>query len=105
MACNMQFVKIYDKIRKRTVRLVVDSDQTILRDYFVRTFPGASGIIYKDKDVNEYIRFVEDNKENIFRKCVLFFSVPHDTNGNFRWEWDSNMVYDLIYVNGKKKKR
>jgi hypothetical protein len=27
-----------------------------------------------------------------------------DESGNFKWQWDSNVVYDLIYADGKKRK-
>ena len=27
-----------------------------------------------------------------------------DAHGNFKWEWNSNIVYDLIYADCKKRK-
>ncbi|CAM4795368.1 unnamed protein product [Rotaria magnacalcarata] len=49
-------------------------------NYFIATFPGATGLIYKNSDSNKFI------------------SIPKDTNGNFRWEWNPNIFYDLIYA-------
>ncbi|CAM4805491.1 unnamed protein product [Rotaria magnacalcarata] len=53
-------------------------------NYFIATFPGATGLIYKNSDSNKFI------------------SIPKDTNGNFRWEWNPNIFYDLIYADRMK---
>ncbi|CAF5118504.1 unnamed protein product, partial [Rotaria sp. Silwood1] len=46
-------------------------------DYFKRTFPDAVGLVERD----EY----------------GFIVIPSDENKNFTWNWNDNVVYDLIY--------
>ncbi|CAF3806902.1 unnamed protein product [Rotaria socialis] len=57
----MNYVRIYD-------------------NYFIGTFPGATGILYKDEHLNAFI------------------SIPRDSGGNFEFEWNSNVVYQLVYA-------
>ncbi|CAF3798298.1 unnamed protein product, partial [Rotaria magnacalcarata] len=76
----MNYVDIYDNSKKAVVQLVISPDNVIPSNYFIATFPGATGLIYKNSDSNKFI------------------SIPKDTNGNFRWEWNPNIFYDLIYA-------
>ncbi|CAF3005279.1 unnamed protein product [Rotaria socialis] len=48
-------------------------------DYFKRTFPGATTIIFQDNELNQYI------------------SIPSDESGHFRFDWDPTVVYELVY--------
>ena len=41
--------------------------------------------------------------ENTWKNISLIFSVLIDQEGNFRWEFDPTIVYDLIYADGKKR--
>lgn len=34
---------------------------------------------------------------------MCHFSIPTDTNGHFKFDWDSNIVYELVYRDSKKK--
>ncbi|CAF0971188.1 unnamed protein product [Rotaria magnacalcarata] len=80
----MNYVDIYDNSKKAVVQLVISPDNVIPSNYFIATFPGATGLIYKNSDSNKFI------------------SIPKDTNGNFRWEWNPNIFYDLIYADRMK---
>jgi hypothetical protein len=101
---NMDFIQIYDNTQKTIVSLMIDSNKTLGRNYFIRSFPDATGLIYKDKNLNRIIRSVgKQRKEYFLRKIFPFFSVPMDQQGNFKWEWDSNIIYDLIYRDSRKR--
>ncbi|CAF0952880.1 unnamed protein product [Adineta steineri] len=73
----MQFVKVFDNHKKAIVKLVVNEHSKINYNYFRRTFPDAVGLI----EMNE-------------SGC---FSIPFDKDDNFVWNWNDNVVYDLIY--------
>ncbi|CAF2151691.1 unnamed protein product [Rotaria magnacalcarata] len=53
-------------------------------DYFKRTFPDATTIIFQHNELNQYI------------------SIPSDESGHFRFDWDPTVVYELVYRDGKK---
>jgi hypothetical protein len=36
-------------------------------------------------------------------RSLLCFSVSIDRQGDFRWEFDPNIIYDLIYADGEKR--
>ncbi|CAF3439461.1 unnamed protein product [Rotaria socialis] len=82
----MNYVGIYDNSKKAVVRLVISPDNVVPSNYFIATFPGATGLIYKASDSNTFI------------------SIPKDANGNFRWEWNPNIVYDLIYADPSRNR-
>ncbi|CAF0950159.1 unnamed protein product [Rotaria sordida] len=77
----MQFVKVFDNQRKITVKLILGSNNKISYDYFKQTFPDAVGLAERD----EY----------------GFISIPSDENKNFTWNWNDNVVYDLIYSDSR----
>ncbi|CAF1533844.1 unnamed protein product [Rotaria sp. Silwood1] len=76
----MTYVHIYDSKKKHDTYLFLKQDNIIQKDYFIGTFPGATGILYKNEQLNGYV------------------SIPRDSDGNFQFEWDQNVVYQLIYV-------
>lgn len=98
----MRFVRVFDRKTNEIIRLVVQSDNIIQDQYFTRTFPGATGIKYKEGDSNEFIRFVRKSFEEQKKIPSCLFSIPLDANGSFLWEWDLNVLYELIYRDGKK---
>ncbi|CAF3444642.1 unnamed protein product [Rotaria socialis] len=73
----MNYIRIYDNETKQTTRLLLKQDNIIRKDYFVKTFPGATGILFKDEQSNEFV------------------SIPEDSDGNFQFEWDKNVLYEL----------
>ncbi|CAF3366434.1 unnamed protein product [Rotaria socialis] len=82
----MNYVDIYDNSKKAIVQLVISPDNVVPSNYFVATFPGATGLIYKNSDSNKFV------------------SIPKDVNGNFRWEWNPNIVYDVIYADPSRNR-
>ncbi|CAF4747619.1 unnamed protein product [Rotaria sp. Silwood1] len=80
----MQFVKVFDNQQKIITRLVLDSNHKISHDYFKRTFPDAVGLAERD----EYGSI----------------SIPSDENKNFTWNWNENVVYDLIYSDSRSNR-
>ncbi|CAF1931063.1 unnamed protein product [Rotaria magnacalcarata] len=75
----MNYVSINDKRKKRVVQLLIGSDNVLRMDYFKRTFPDATTIIFQDNELNQYI------------------SIPSDESGHFRFDWDPTVVYELVY--------
>ncbi|CAF4213650.1 unnamed protein product [Adineta steineri] len=73
----MQIVKVFDNHKKTIVKLVVNENNKISYKYFRGTFPDAVGLM----EMNE-------------SRC---FSIPFDEDHNFVWNWNDNVVYDLIY--------
>ncbi|CAF1187821.1 unnamed protein product [Adineta steineri] len=79
----MQFVKVFDNHKKAIVKLVVNENNKISYKYFRGTFPDAVGLM----EMNE-------------SRC---FSIPFDEDDNFVWNWNDNIVYDLIYSDRIRK--
>jgi hypothetical protein len=102
----MNYVNIYDTSIEAVVKVVLESDGTIATHNFIGTFPGATGIRYKDNDSNEYFSSViKKTREPIEKHVFCLSRVPQDVQGNFKCNWDENITYDLIYANRKKRKK
>jgi hypothetical protein len=71
----MDFIQIYDNTQKTIVSLMIDSNKTLDGNYFIRSFPDAVGLIYKDKNLNRIIRSVGKQRKEYFEKNVPFFLV------------------------------
>ena len=98
----MECVKIFDNERKHVVEMVLDGNNKIEYNYFRRTFPTATGLLERQEDA--IFRSVRKNKNKILNETFLaFFSIPTDENDKFTWNWDNNVVYDLIYSDRRKK--
>jgi hypothetical protein len=69
----MTYVRIYDNSKKAVVRVELESDDTITSYNFNGLFPGATGILYKDKDSNEYVGFVIKKKKRTSRNMFFIF--------------------------------
>ena len=54
----MKFIKIYDNSRQEIVVFPLEEDNIIRAGYFTRTFPGATGLIYREqsKDLVWYVK-------------------------------------------------
>lgn len=61
----MKYVRIYDNKKKDEVRVVLESDNIIRAHYFNRSFPGATGIIYKDNNLKAFITYIIIQEKNI----------------------------------------
>lgn len=51
----MSYVQVYDTTKKSVCRLILEIDHTIRANYFKAAFPGATGLMYKDNDLNQLI--------------------------------------------------
>ncbi|CAF1088501.1 unnamed protein product [Rotaria sordida] len=80
----MNPIYIYDNRKKRLVCLRIESDNILRKDYFYGTFPEATGIMFHNNEHN----------------CIV--SIPRDEHGHFKFNWDSNVVYELIYRDGSR---
>lgn len=102
----MNYVRIYDKRKKSIARLLIGSDNILKKDFLTGCFPGATAIFFLDEELHEDIQYVIEREKNnlkyLNRDALYYFSVPRDDNGNFVFNWDPNIVYNLVYYNGKK---
>jgi hypothetical protein len=102
----MTYVRIYDNSKKAVVRVELQSDDTIALDYFNKLFPGATAILYKHTNPNELVGSVIKKTREHIEKHVFYLSrVGMDTQGNFKCNWDPNMIYELVYLDRKKRKK
>jgi hypothetical protein len=102
----MTYVRIYDNSKKAVVRVELESDDTITSYNFNGLFPGATGILYKDKDSNEYVGFViKKKKENIEKHVFYLCRVRMNAERNFKCNWDTTVIYELVYLDRKKRKK
>ncbi|CAF2107710.1 unnamed protein product [Rotaria magnacalcarata] len=101
----MNYVDIYDNSKKAIVQLVISPDNVVPSNYFVATFPGATGLIYKNSDSNKFVSYVIEQLREYHEKYAFnFVRIPKDVNGNFRWEWNPNIVYDVIYADPSRNR-
>ena len=69
----MNYVRIYDNKTKQITRLLLKQDNIIRKDYFVGTFPGATGILYKDEQLNEFVSYVNSKSKENLSKYIFYF--------------------------------
>ncbi|CAF4199248.1 unnamed protein product [Rotaria socialis] len=72
-------IRIYDDKRGRLVRLEIESNNILRKEYFNGIFPYATGIIFDDNDRNELV------------------GIARDENGNFICDWNTDVVYKLVF--------
>ncbi|CAF4493882.1 unnamed protein product [Rotaria socialis] len=82
----MNRISFNDNRKNRIVDLFIGPDNVLRKDYFHGVFPEATGIIFYDNEVNRYV------------------GIPRDENGSFKFEWSPNVMYELVYRDGKKQK-
>ncbi|CAM4852082.1 unnamed protein product, partial [Rotaria magnacalcarata] len=51
----MKTIRIYDDKRGKLVRLEIESNNILRKEYFNGIFPYATGIILDDNDLNEIV--------------------------------------------------
>ncbi|CAF2192739.1 unnamed protein product [Rotaria magnacalcarata] len=80
----MNYVQIYDERKNSTARLLIAADNILKKDYLNIYFRGAIGISVFDQQLNQDV-------------CI-----PPDENGNFRFDWDQDIIYTLVYSNDSR---
>ncbi|CAF3493629.1 unnamed protein product [Rotaria socialis] len=80
----MDYVQIYDERKKSTARLLIAADNILKKDYLNIYFRGAIGIFFFDQQLNQDVY------------------IPPDDNGNFRFNWDQDIIYKLVYSNDSR---
>ncbi|CAF3667589.1 unnamed protein product [Rotaria socialis] len=81
---DMDYVQIYDERKKSTARLLIAADNILKKDYLNIYFRGAIGIFFFDQQLNQDVY------------------IPPDDNGNFRFNWDQDIIYKLVYSNDSR---
>ncbi|CAF4350804.1 unnamed protein product, partial [Rotaria magnacalcarata] len=71
-------IRIYDDKRGKLVRLEIESNNILRKEYFNGIFPYATGIILDDNALNEIV------------------GIARDENGNFICDWNTDVVYKLV---------
>ena len=52
----MNSISVFDEKKNRAVELIIREDNFIESAYFYRTFPGATGLLFKDATSNKLFR-------------------------------------------------
>lgn len=69
----MNYIRIYDNETKQITRLLLKQDNIISKDYFIATFPDATGILFKDEQSNEFVSYVDSKSKESLSKYISYF--------------------------------